>query len=112
MVGSGPDVPGRDSWSIEIEVKARTRTFTTPESFPFPTIIIEPSSRFCKRETHPDWYCMVSQENYAMLFLKSKEEYSVEEKKGREYITAPKEEWLSLDQFLEELPEASLTPPG
>jgi hypothetical protein len=55
---------------------------------------------------------MVSQENYAMLFLKSKEEYAVEEKRGREYITAPKEEWLSLDQFLEELPEASLTPAG
>jgi hypothetical protein len=39
-----------------------------------------------------------------MLFLEGKEEYDVEEKRGREYVTAPKGDWVTLHQFLAVLP--------
>lgn len=92
-------------WIVELDVKARTREFDTPESFPFPTIIVEPKSRYDKRKFVPDWYAMVSQVNHGMLFLPGSMPLDVEEKRGREYYTAPKEEWYSLEEFLATLPE-------
>lgn len=102
-VGSGPRP--RKSWSVEIDVKARTRTFKSPASFPFKSIIIEPVDRFDKRESYPDYWCMVSQNNGEMIFIpsKNKKEWKIEIMAGRKYRTAPKKEFLSLGQFLEEL---------
>lgn len=90
---------------MEVDVKARTREFTTPDSFPFPTIIVEPKSRYDKRDKVPDWYAMVSQVNHGMLFLPGSVPLSLETKRGREYYTAPKEEWYTLEGFLATLPE-------
>jgi len=48
---------------------------------------------------------MVSQLNHGMLFLPGSVSLTVEEKRGREYYTAPIKEWYSLEGFLNELPE-------
>ena len=102
LIGSCPYSTG-PTWCVEIDVKARTREFTTPDSFPFPTIIVEPKSRYDKRDKVPDWYAMVSQVNHGMLFLPGSVPLSLETKRGREYYTAPKEEWFTLEGFLDKL---------
>ena len=88
-----------------IEVKARTRAFTTPEDFPFPTVMVEPLSRYEKRTELPDWYCIVSQLNQNMMFIDTKTapEWEPLKKMGREYITARKEFFVDVDQFIKEL---------
>ena len=96
-------------WIKEVDVKARTRTFTTPDSFPFDTIIIEPTARLEKRgESMPDYWCMVSQFNGALIFINYEDtaaRWGQEFKKGIRYTTAPRECFLTLGQFLEELPD-------
>jgi hypothetical protein len=96
-------------WVKEVDVKARTRTFTTPDSFPFDTIIIEPSARLARRgQSVPDYWCMVSQFNGALIFINYEDtamHWSQESKKGIRYTTAPRECFLTLGQFLEELPD-------
>lgn len=100
--------PGSDmAWERSIDVKARTRTFDGPDTFPFDTIIIEPSTRFARRTHYPDCWCMVSQYNSAMIFIPSDnhENWATEFKKGISYKTAPREEFLSLEQYIGTLPE-------
>jgi hypothetical protein len=89
-----------------IEVKARTRAFTTPKDFPFPTVMVEPLSRYKKRKGElPDWYCIVSQLNQNMMFIStdSADEWEPLKKLGREYITARTELFVDVDQFVKEL---------
>jgi hypothetical protein len=107
-IGSGPSY--LEPWERSIDVKARTRTFDGPETFPFDTVIIEPTARFNRRDLHPDCWCMVSQYNAAMIFIPSDnhEEWATEYKKGISYKTAPREEFLSLEQYIGTLPESPL----
>jgi len=110
VIGSEPE--SQPCWFAEIAVKGRTRTFTTPESFPFPTILVEQLSTFEKRDGDlPDYWCMVSQFNQSMIFLPSSESklFEDEAKKGILYKTAPKESFLSLEAFLDSLPAPGVT---
>jgi hypothetical protein len=104
--GGGADDVRRcaDCWT-EVEVKARTRTFEDPESFPFDTIIIEPDSRYSSRPggERPGFWCMVSQYTGAMIFVDGQCELSDEWKNGIKYKTAPRSDFLSLGQFVERL---------
>jgi len=94
-----------EPWEQTIDVKARTRAFEAPEDFPFPTIIVEPLSRYEKRSSMPDWYAMVSQfPPHNVLFLSGATKLSTETKRGREYVTSPTKHWLTVDQFIESLP--------
>lgn len=94
-------------WSKEVDVKARTRAFDSPDSFPFDTIIIEPAARFEKRTRLPDYWCMVSQFTRATIFISSEgaSEWVDEFKTGIRYKTAPRQDFLTLEQFLDDLPE-------
>jgi len=108
-VGSGPMETG--GWVRYIDVKGRTRTFEDPESFPFPTILVEQMSTFNKRKgDYPHYWCMVSQFNQKMIFLPSMDQdgWRKEVKKGIAYKTAPKESFLSLGAFLEQLPDPAI----
>lgn len=110
IIGSHPAYVDT-SWWRDIAVKGRTRTFEDPESFPFPTILVEQMSTFNKRDgVYPDYWCMVSQFNQKMIFLPSKNQkyWKIETKKGITYKTAPKESFLSLGAFLEQLPDPAI----
>lgn len=105
LIGSHPDDPTR--WTRDIDVKARTRAFDTPADFPFPSVIIEPKTRFDKRAgSYPDYWAHVSQYTGGIVFVGSEgiKDWDIETKRGREYITAPVKDCLSLEEFISSLP--------
>jgi len=110
LVGPSPHQIGVQ-WTHNLDVKARTRAFESPEDFPFPTIIIEPASRFTARgELLPTHFAMVSQYTGGIIVISSESarDWSTEYKKGRKYITAPKESFMSFDDYIASLPTLPL----
>jgi hypothetical protein len=112
LIGSHPDAVR--TWTYDIDVKARTRAFDDPKSFPFPTIIIEPLSRHkSRRGDLPDFYAHVSQYTGSIIFVPTsgQSEWDIEKKRGREYVTAPVSQFLSLEDFVSALPEPLVQAP-
>lgn len=100
-------VGGYDGWVREIEVKARSQPFSDPSSFPFETVLMEPITRFNGREgAYPDWWCVVSTVTEELMFTEAchMDQWATESALGREYRSAPRENFLSLQQFCDALP--------
>lgn len=111
LIGPVPINGDGIAWIHSVDVKARTRSFNGPEDFPFPSIIIEPHSRFKSRaNVLPDYWAHVSQYTGGIIFISKDtvKDWSIESKRGRDYITAPSEHFLSLDQYIEQLPTKPL----
>ena len=112
LIGSHPNAT--NAWSTNIDVKARTRAFETPADFPFPTVIIEPKARFDKRAgVYPDYWAHVSQYTGGIVLVGSTgiQSWDIETKRGREYITAPVKDCLSLEDFISSLPSPLVVSP-
>ena len=110
LVGSAPHGTSVQ-WMHHHDVKARTRSFETPEDFPFPTVIIEPASRFHSRgDTLPDYFTHVSRYTGKIIVVPTDDvsKWDIEYKKGRKYITAPKELCVSFDDYITNLPSKPL----
>lgn len=111
LVGPHPHSGNGATWVHSLDVKARTRLFNSPADFPFPSIIIEPHSRFkARKDILPDFWAHVSQFSGGIIFVskESVSDWDIENKKGRDYITAPKKHFLSIDQYIEQLPTKPL----
>ena len=100
-------IGGCDGWVLDVEVKARSQPFGEPRSFPFDNVFIEPLSRFeARKGSYPDWWAVVSTKNCSIIFTPDchMKSWNSEVSMGRSYMSAPREVFVSLDQFLEQLP--------
>lgn len=95
----------------EIEVKSRNEAFTSPESFPYPTVIVDTVNGYNIKEKKPLAYIMVSKKTGSLLYLKtsSPEGWTVEEKFDQtrrirdKFYMASKSLLQPMDQLLEVL---------
>lgn len=54
---------------IEIEVKSRNESFTSPENFPYSTVFVDTVSGFNNKTNKPFAYVMISRSTGCMLWL-------------------------------------------
>lgn len=83
--------------SFQIEVKARGQEFLDAESFPYGDLILEPESRFSKRDSYPDLWAAVSQVTGAIVWFPSAllgDTFTIR-KGSRLYRTAPTKHFFS-----------------
>jgi hypothetical protein len=68
-----------------LEVKSRNESFYSPESFPYPTILVDTESGYQAKETKPLAYIMISRPTGVMLALRatSPKGWMVERKRDR-----------------------------
>jgi hypothetical protein len=112
VIGSQPGIPIQQSWQLHLDVKARSYPFTEPDTWPFPTVTVDPVSRFKRRNVKPDWWVIVSSCNGSVMFIDAKSLLAG----GEEYLpghsiykSAPRESFISLRAFVERLPAATVT---
>lgn len=94
--------------NLKFEVKSRTETFTSPESFQYPTILIDTVSGYNEKKEKPFAYIMVSQHTGSMLFLRSdqpdgwviEKKFDTVRKIRDEFYLAPKAKWRPLDELV------------
>ena len=94
-----------------IEVKSRKETFTSPESFPYDTTIVDTVKKFNKREEKPFAYIMISRFTGCMLWVDcaTKDEWQIVEKFDKtrhfpeKFFVIEKSKLKSLDSLLKVL---------
>lgn len=117
VIGSRPGTAIKRSWQVHMDVKARSYPFTDPEDWPFPTVTVDPVSRWDNRaraKNIPDWWAVVSSRGDNGIMMISTEDLT---KYGKDeylpgfsvYKSAPKERFISLRAFVDLLPEPELS---
>lgn len=94
-----------------IEVKSRNEAFTSPESFPYATVIVDTISGWDQKVKKPLSYVMVSRPTGAMLCLRgtSNEDWTTEQKYDSvrnirdDFYVAPKGKLRTMNALIEML---------
>jgi hypothetical protein len=98
-----------------IEIKSRKEAFTSPESFPYKTAIVDTVKKYDKRDDKPFAYVMVSRITGAMLWVDATipENWSIIKKfdKTRKYYDnfyeIPREQMQTMDSLISVLKEGN-----
>jgi len=113
LLGSQPGTAISASWQLHLDVKARSYQFSTPDTWPFDTVTVDPVSRYEKREVKPDWWAIVSSRNNSMMFIDNDTLISEGEDEFLSgycsYKSAPKECFISMEAFVKRLPAATVS---
>jgi hypothetical protein len=113
VLGSRPGTSIKESWQVHLDVKARSYPFSEPGDWPFPTVTVDPVGRYERRTNKPDYWAVVSSRSAAIMFIS---EHDLASHGQDEYLpghstykSAPKEKFISMDAFLERLPEPEIS---
>ena len=91
-----------------IEIKSRNENFTTPRSFPYPTIFVDTVSGYNAKKKKPTAYIMISRPTGSMLCIRADNSsgWTTERRFDRvreiwdDFYLAPKERLQALDTLL------------
>lgn len=100
-------IGGYNGWFVDVEVKARSQRFDSPDTFPFETVLVEPMRRFEARDGDlPDYWAVVSTVTGSIMIASSTDidEWVVETKMGVDYAACPRELFVTVDEFCETIP--------